>query len=137
MKSLFEDITENEYKTLEKILQNPNSEPVDFFFDDPTIDGQVQILSEHGLITDDAGILNITELGRAALVWYESYQNKIQPLYSEIDALNQIANALKQQTQLAREQAVGASNDARFSKATAVIAIIISITSTIVQIVSG
>lgn len=71
MKSIVENITENEYQTLLNILNNPNSEPVDFFFDDPTIDGQVQVLHENGLITDDNGILNITELGRTALVEYE------------------------------------------------------------------
>ena len=68
---LFEQITENEYLILENILKNPNCEPSDFFFDDPTIDGQVQILENCGFITNENGILNITELGRTALVEYE------------------------------------------------------------------
>lgn len=71
MKSMIEQMTENTYDILLHILNNPDSEPVDFFFDTPGIDGQIQILSEYGFITDDSGVLNITELGRTVLVEYE------------------------------------------------------------------
>ena len=72
MKSLYENITDDEYSILNKILHNPGSSAADFFFDDPTIDGRVQELVEHKLVefdSDDA--LCITELGRAALVEYD------------------------------------------------------------------
>lgn len=66
-KILFENITDDEYKTLEEILHQPNSTPANFYFNDPTIDGQIQELEKSKLITIDNGKLNISELGRAAL----------------------------------------------------------------------
>ena len=44
MKSLYENITDTEYATLNNILKHPNSIPADFFFDEPTIDGQIEEL---------------------------------------------------------------------------------------------
>lgn len=68
MKSLFENITEDEFQTLELILQNPAKTPAFFFFTDPTIDGRIKELEKYGLIKlDSAAQMTITELGRAAL----------------------------------------------------------------------
>lgn len=71
MKSLFEDITAKEHLVLSEILKHPNQTSADFFFDHPTIDGQVEELMSHHLVEiTDNGILSITELGRAALIEY-------------------------------------------------------------------
>ncbi len=67
MKSLYNDITNDEYKTLEEILKRPNSSPVSFFFNDPTIDGRIQELEKAKLIKITDGAINITELGLAAI----------------------------------------------------------------------
>lgn len=67
MKSLFDDITDDEYETLENVLRFPNRTPADFFFDDPTIDGRIEELVRAKLINISNGKVNITELGRAAL----------------------------------------------------------------------
>lgn len=70
MKQLFENITDDEYKTLDWILHNPDLQPADRFFDDPAIDGRIFSLEQNNLvIVCDAGV-EITELGRAALVEY-------------------------------------------------------------------
>ena len=66
MKSLFENITDDEYKILKQILEFPDSTPASFFFDDPTIDGRIQELEKAGLINNADGKLKITDLGRAA-----------------------------------------------------------------------
>ena len=50
MKSLFDDITDDEYETLENVLKMPNQAPADFFFDDPTIDGRIEELERAKLI---------------------------------------------------------------------------------------
>lgn len=73
MKSLFENITEDEFQTLELILQNPGRTPASFFFTDPTIDGRIEELERHGLIklNSDAQ-MTITELGRASLKEHDS-----------------------------------------------------------------
>lgn len=73
MKSLFENITEDEFQTLESILQNPGRTPASFFFTDPTIDGRIEELEKHGLIKlESSAQMTITELGRAALKEHDS-----------------------------------------------------------------
>ena len=64
----FSNITDDAFHLLENILSQPDSVPADFFFDDPTVDGQLELLLSSSLaeISSD-GILSITELGRAAL----------------------------------------------------------------------
>nr|WP_317379584.1 hypothetical protein [uncultured Faecalimonas sp.] len=77
MRSLFENITEDEFKTLELILQNPEKTPSSFFFTDPTIDGHVKELEKYGLIKlNPAAQMTITELGRAALKEHHSMLQK-------------------------------------------------------------
>lgn len=71
MKSLFENITDDEYKTLDEILHNSDSTPATFFFNDPTIDGRIHELEKYNLITVKNGKLSITELGRSALVEHD------------------------------------------------------------------
>ena len=72
MPDFLKNITETSYFLLKNILEQPGCVPADFFFDDPTVDGHVELLKAYDLITmDENGILNITELGRAVLVEYE------------------------------------------------------------------
>lgn len=72
MKSLYENITDTEYTTLNSILENPNSTPADFFFDEPTIDGQIEELVRTKFVefTPEDTLL-VTELGRTALMEHE------------------------------------------------------------------
>ncbi|MBS4980017.1 MAG: hypothetical protein KHZ72_01395 [Lachnospiraceae bacterium] len=73
MKSLFENITEDEFQTLESILQNPGRTPASFFFTAPTIDDRIEELEKHGLIKlESSAQMTITELGRAALKEHDS-----------------------------------------------------------------
>lgn len=73
----FSNITESGFNLLENILQHPDSVPGDFLFDDPTVDGQLELLLSAKLATIDSnGIISITELGRAALKEFDS--TKIQ-----------------------------------------------------------
>lgn len=75
MKSILENITEGEFRILEQIFENPGQVPADFFFDDPNIDGRIEMLSEHELVSMNLdGQLFITELGRAAVVEYSILQ---------------------------------------------------------------
>lgn len=76
MKSLFENISDDEYETLEKILNRPDHPPMSFYFDDPTIDGRIRELEKAELIVITNGKLNITELGRAALKEHEESSKK-------------------------------------------------------------
>ena len=72
MKTLFDNITDSEYSVLMKILEHPNSTPSDFLFNDPTIDGRIEELLAHNLISlDSDGVMSITEIGRAALVEHD------------------------------------------------------------------
>ena len=78
MKSIIDNVTDHEFAILEKILHRPGHTPADFFFEDPTIDGRIQMLLEHQLISmSSEHKLSITELGRAALVEHNVMQ-KIQ-----------------------------------------------------------
>ena len=71
-KSLFENLTNDEYKTITWILENPGSFPADRFFEDPAIDGRVDELQRLNFVTiNESGGLHITELGRAAIAEYK------------------------------------------------------------------
>ena len=64
----FSNVTEDAYTLLQRILENPGLTPADFFFDEPTVDGQIILLEQANLVRlDDNTRLYITELGRAAL----------------------------------------------------------------------
>lgn len=77
MKSLFDNITDDEYQTLDDILHNPGCTPSSFFFNDPTIDGRIKELVKYELITiNNKAELNITELGRAALKEHDNAVRK-------------------------------------------------------------
>lgn len=75
MESILGNLKDNEYTILCEILACPDITAADLFFDFPTIDGYVEELDKKRFITDSDGILNITELGRTALLEYELQKN--------------------------------------------------------------
>lgn len=141
MKSLFENITDDEYNTLEWVLHNPGSVPADLFFTDPTVDGRIQELENVGLVSINANGLSITELGRAALVEHDKIveiKNRVEKQrQEELSALNALAESAMKQAKISEQEAASAKKDARFSKFMSIIAIIISIAAIIVPIIFG
>lgn len=154
MPDFLKNITETSYFLLKNILEQPGCVPADFFFDDPTVDGHVDLLKAYDLITmDENGILNITELGRAVLVEYEQLaeQKRIaeKQRQEELNSIKSIADSAKgqaeaaktqaraadDQAETAKKQAEAAKKDAKFSRITSILAIIISIIAIIVQVV--
>lgn len=140
MPDFLKNITETSYFLLKNILEHPGCVPADFFFDDPTVDGHVELLKAYDLITmDENGILNITELGRAVLVEYEQLaeQKRIaeKQRQEELNSIKSIADSSKGQAETAKKQAEAAKKDAKFSRITSILAIIISIIAIIVQVV--
>ena len=154
MPDFLKNITETSYFLLKNILEQPGCVPADFFFDDPTVDGHVELLKAYDLITmDENGILNITELGRAVLVEYEQLaeqkriaekqrQEELNSIKSigdsakgQAEAAKTQARAADDQAETAKKQAEAAKKDAKFSRITSILAIIISIIAIIVQVV--
>lgn len=97
---------------------------------DTSSDYRIEKLEQNGYITlsepgPHPGSFNITLTGKgiAAIVDYEKYQSQIQPLYSEIDALNKIADSLREQTNIASQHAKSSKEIADSSKLQADIAI--------------
>lgn len=143
----FVNVTKDGYVLLRKILEQPDSVPADFFFDEPTVDGQIQLLIEARLvIMDEEYKLSVTELGRAALKEFESTLERESILekrrQEELDSLRRLADSACRQAELAEEAAKRATEesaiarkDAIFSKCTSIIAIIISIIAIIAPII--
>lgn len=108
MPDFLKNITETSYFLLKNILEQPGCVPADFFFDDPTVDGHVELLKAYDLITmDENGILNITELGRAVLVEYEQLaeQKRIaeKQRQEELNSIKSIADSSKGQAETAKK----------------------------------
>mgnify|MGYP006909025823 CR=1 FL=1 len=140
MKQLFENITDTAYKTLDWILHNPDSQPADRFFDEPTIDGQIELLERDKLITiDNVGHLNITELGRAALLEHDKIveQRKIteQRRQEELEVFKNISNSVKQQADAAMTQAGIAIETSKKADVKGWIAVIISGCVMLIQLI--
>ena len=140
MKDLFENVTDEEYATLEWILHNEGKFPADRFFDDPTVDGRIEELVRNNFITlNQQTGLKITELGRAAIKEYyiskEHDQKLIAPLINEINALNKIADALNSQLELLKEDSISASEESKFTKRIAIISIIVAFMAIAVDVI--
>lgn len=140
MKDLFENVTDEEYATLEWILHNEGKFPADRFFDDPTVDGRIEELVRNNFITlNQQTGLKITELGRAAIKEYyiskEHDQKLIAPLINEINALNKIADALNSQLDLLKEDSISASKESKFTKRIAIISIIVAFMAIAVDVI--
>ena len=121
MPDFLKNITETSYSLLKNILEQPGCVPADFFFDDPTVDGHVELLKAYDLITmDENEGLNITELGRAVLVEYEQLakQKRIaeKQRQEELDSIKSIADSAKGQAETAKMQARAANDQAEAAK---------------------
>lgn len=90
----FSNVTNDSYHLLNDILQHPGSSPSDLFFDEPTVDGQLELLLAANLVQiDSSGLLSITELGRAAVKNYE-YCLKAEKHTRTIDNIRYAINTL-------------------------------------------
>lgn len=127
-----EHISQTQYEFLLKILEGPSQCSGDLFLDEPTSDGQVEILTHFNLIAiDEHDNLFVTELGRAALKEYECELERQQLLEKqrneEISALKLIADSAQTQAKIAEESAQKAINDAISAKRDALFAKIVSV----------
>lgn len=100
MSKPFEEITEAGFELLEQILEQPNNVPADFFFNDPTVDGQLQLLLKSNLVVlNSEDQLSITELGRAALKHHDyiTEQNILiqKQRTEELETFKSIANLMQ------------------------------------------
>lgn len=131
MNPLFEGLTESEVQYLQYLQDHGY---FDGFEMDTNLDTssnyRVEKLEQNGYITlNEPGpfpgslAVTLTGKGTAAIVDYERYKEQIQPLISEINALNQIASSLKEQTNIANQHANSAKELADASKLQAGIAI--------------
>lgn len=133
----FENITEAGFDLLYKILESPEGTTcADLFFDDPTVDGQVEILEKEHLVDVDNGVVTITEVGRAALNQrdYVLNQRKIESerLQKEMENYQAIATTLQMKLDLSAKQSESAEKDARFARIMSILSLIVSIISVIV-----
>ena len=135
----FENITNDGFTLLQQILENPNTVQGDFFFAEPTVDGQIKILEKAGLVrANSEHKLYVAELGRAAIKHHLHEQQQLaleqQQRQQELESLQTIADSAKKRAELAAAQAENAEKeakiarrDARFAKVVSVLAIIIPI----------
>lgn len=105
MSKPFEEITEAGFELLEQILEQPDSFPGDFWFDEPTVGGQLELLQKFNLaILDDKDHLSTTELGRAALKHHDNIKEQealVQKQRSEeLELFKTMAESMKQQLDL-------------------------------------
>lgn len=136
---VFSNITNSGFLLLKNIIENPECTPGDFFFDDPTVDGQLELLINSKLVSlNSDSKLSVTELGRAALKEYYELLDRNAEIQKQqkdfMDSIKEIANAAAQQAQLAQDDAKSSKQDSRFAKITSAIAIIISIIAIIVDL---
>lgn len=133
MENLLFKLTEYQYEILMAILERPEQNPGDFFFDFPSIDGYVDMFLKAKLVSiNESDELSITELGRAHLAEFE-LQQKIEKEreaqhQQQIDAITSIAKTAKQ-------NAISAESDSKLSKIISILSLIVAIASVIVDIV--
>lgn len=120
----FSNITEDGFSLLEKILENPNYVPADFFIDEPTVDGQLELLLDSKLVSvNESDEFSITELGRAALKAYEKEKERRLLLEKqreeELATFKSIAETAKKSANYAKKQAEAAQTQAKLAEETA------------------
>lgn len=156
MSKPFDQITEAGFELLRKMLEQPNSAPGDFMFDEPTVDGNTELLLSSNLaVLDSNGQLSITELGRAALkhhdyVKEQEYSKQTQfteglaaiKLISEsasrqADSAKDSAESAKTLAQTAQEDSKSSTKYSRISIGLSILALIISIAAIVVPLLCG
>ena len=173
METLFEGLTESEIEYLQYLQNHGYFDGLEMNLNaDTSTDYRIQKFEQNGYITlsdtgpyPGASSVTLTGKGIAALIDYEKYQTRIKPLYDQIQSLQQMADSLKKQTELAeseahsakqetlalqrisdslqeqtdlaRAEAHSAKIDAAFSKIFSVISLIISIAAILVPQLFG
>ena len=163
MSKPFECITEAGFELLEQILKQPNTLQGDFLFDEPTVDGQIELLLAANLVEcDDNNQLSITELGRAALKHHDyimeqntlvqkqrteeveafksianSVQQHLSSISSQADSTKAIADSAAKQAELATQQAEGAKKASKGANFKAHLSIAISVLSLMTAILAN
>ncbi len=137
----FEEITEAGFELLEQILEQPNTLPGDFYFNEPTADGQLELLLRSQLAVLDAkDQLSITELGRAALKHHD--YTKEQDILAqkqraeELEVFKSIADGAQEQAKSAQKLAETAADSSRTSTKYARISTVLSIIAIIISIIA-
>lgn len=137
----FEEITEAGFELLEQILEQPNTLPGDFYFNEPTDDGQLELLLRSQLAVLDAkDQLSITELGRAALKHHD--YTKEQDIHAqkqraeELEVFKSIADGAQEQAKSAQKLAETAADSSRTSTKYARISTVLSIIAIIISIIA-
>lgn len=135
----FSNITESGFNLLENILQHPDSVPGDFLFDDPTVDGQLELLLSAKLASIDSnGILAVTELGRVALKehdYFIAHELKVKKeREDELATYKAIASSLQKQLEITIEENKSSQKEARFAKIISILSLLISICAIIVPV---
>ena len=144
MEILFEGLTESEIGYLKYLEEHSYFDGFEMFCnEDTSTDYRVQKLEQNGyiLLSDTgpypgASFVTITEKGVAALVDYDKYKVRIEPLYSQIDSLKRIAESSEKQAKLSQETANSASKEARSSKRLAIISIIVAALACLAEFIS-
>ncbi len=163
MSKPFEGIAEAGFELLEQILEQPNTLHGDFYFDEPTVGGQIEMLLAANLVEcDDDAQLSITELGRAALKHHDyimeqnaliqkqhaeeleafksiasSMQQQLSSISSQADAIKAIADSAAKQAELATQQAEGAKKASKRANFKAYLSIAISVLSLMAAILAN
>lgn len=144
MDPLFEGLTSSEIEYLQYLQKRGYFDGFEMFLNlDTSSDYRVEKLKNGDYITmGDHGPhlgskkVTITGKGVAALIDYEKYQNQIQPLNNEIEAINAIAKSLQQQVLLAEKSASDSERESRYSKRMATLSLIVAILSIIPSVIS-
>lgn len=124
MEPLFEGLTSSEIEYLQYLNKCGYFDGFEMFINlDTSSDYRVKKLQDGGYITLDEKSpdsvscpVTITGKGIAALIDYEKYQNQIQPLNIEIEALNSIACSLQQQVYIAEQNVIDSVHELKFTK---------------------
>ena len=119
METLFEGLTESEIEYLQYLQNHGYFDGLEMNLnDDTSTDYRIQKFEQNGYITlsdtgpyPSASSVTLTGKGIAALIDYEKYQTRIKPLYDQIQSLQQMADSLKKQTELAESEAHSAKQE--------------------------
>lgn len=145
METLFEGLTESEVEYLKHLQNRGYFDGFEMFCNtDTSSNYRVKKFSQNGyIILSNPGphsgsfAVTLTGKGIAAIVDYDKYKSRIEPLYSQIDSLKRIAEASEKQAKLSEESAKSASKEARSSKRLAIISIIISVLIPILEFIAA
>lgn len=134
MDTLFEGLNESEVEYLKYLHKQGYFDGMEMFRNiDTSSDYRLKKLDQNGYITlsspgphSGSFAVALTGKGIAAIIDYDKYKSRIEPLYSQIDSLKRIAEASEKHARISEETANSASKEARFSKRVAIVSIIVA-----------